>query len=445
MHNKTPRKIFNRHVLRLATVTTLLTWASVSYAAEWSLEDCLKQAEKASLSLQVSKLGEEQADVAVKNAKIENYPTVSANIGNTLYDSPFNGQKQDHYRFNMGLNGSLVIWDGGATSLSVESAQVNKQAASYKTELAVLQVRQNVLNAFFSLLAAKEKIGIANNALDLANAEFENDMKLFEAGSLTRRDLVLSQSDIAQKKVSVLTAEQSLDNAKTTLRQLLELERSEDFEIGIAGLDTLPPDSLSKMMSFDSLMTEVKKHYPALIADSLNVVSAEKNVKLAGKNSSVTVTLGANATTGFSAWQSDHYARQMKNGYTHELTLNIRIPIIDRGATTNKVLSAQITKAQAQISKQETAKSLENTIEQLYLNALAAEQQWYAATLQVEANTEALKVAEDQKSAGAITYTDYLQRKSDLESSKLTLTQAKYSSLLARALLDLYSGKYSDN
>lgn len=420
----------------------LCSLAVAGNATEWNLEACLNQAEKASLSLQVSKLSEEQADVSVKNAKIDHYPTVSANIGNTLYDSPFNGHKQDHYRFSMGLNGSMVLWNGGATSLSVESAQISKQAASYKTEFAVLQIREKVLNSFFSLLAAKEKIGIANNSLTLANAEFENNKKLFEAGALTRRDLVLSQSDVAQKKVSVLTAEQSLDNAKTSLRQLLELERNDDFDISIAGIDTLPPDTLLKAMSFDSLMTAVRQNYPALIADSLNVLSAEKNVKLAGKNSSVTVTLGANATTGFSAWESDRYARQMKNGYTHELTLNIKIPIIDRGATTNKVLSAQISQAQAQISKQETSKALENTIEQLYLNILSTEQQWYAALLQVEANEEALKVADDQKAAGAITYTDYLQRKSDLESSRLTLTQAKYSSLLARALLDLYSGKY---
>ena len=428
----------------LSTTLLLSVLAGSAIATEWSLEDCLKQAEKSSLSLQVSKLGEEQADVSVKTAQTGNSPTVSANIGNTLYDSPFAPGPQDHYRFQVGLSGSLVLWNGGATSLSIESAQISKQASAYKTELALLQVRQNVLNAFFNLLASKEKIGIANTALELANAEFENNMKLFEAGSLTRRDLVLSQSNIAQKKVSVLTAEQSLDNAKTTLRQLLELDRDGEFEVNTAGLDTLPPDSLSKLMDYDSLQVEVKKNYPGLVADSLNVAAAQKNVKLAGKNSSVTVTLGAAARTGFSAWESDRYARQLKNGYTHELTLNINIPIIDNGTTTSKVLSAQISQAQAEISKQETAKSLENTIEQLYLNAVSAEQQWFAAILQVQANEEALKVAEDQKAAGAITYTDYLQRKTDVETAKLNLTQAKYSSLLARALLDLYSGKYGE-
>lgn len=424
-------------------LSALLLASSVStFAAEWSLEDCLKQAEKSSLSLQVSKLSEEQADIAVKNAKIDNYPSVSAHIGNTLYDSPFREGPQDHYRLNLGISGSMVLWDGGATSLSVETAQINKQAATYKTELAVLKVRESVTSSFFNLLAAKEKINIAKNALELATAEFENNMKLFEAGAITRRDLVLSQSDIAQKKVSVLTAEQSLENAATTLRQLLELDRSDAIEVSAAGLDTLPPDSLGKMMSYDSLVTEIRRNYPGLIADSLAAASAEKNVKLAGKNSSVTVTLGAGASTGFQAWESDRYARQMKDGYTHEITLNVNIPIIDRGATTNKVLSAQLSSAQAQITKQETAKALENTIEQLYLNAIATEQQWFASVLQVEAEKEALKVAEDQKAAGAITYTDYLQRKTSVETAELTLLQAKYSSLLARALLDLYSGKY---
>ena len=89
---------------------------------------------------------------------------------------------------------------------------------------------------------------------------------------------------------------------------------------------------------------------------------------------------------------------------------------------------------------QETAKNLENSIEKLYLNALSADLQWKAAVLQVAAEQEALKVAEEQRRLGALTYTDYLNQKNSLESAQVALNNAKYTSLLSRKLLDLYQG-----
>jgi len=105
------------------------------------------------------------------------------------------------------------------------------------------------------------------------------------------------------------------------------------------------------------------------------------------------------------------------------------------------VLLAQVSESEAQLGMQETAKNLENNIEKLYLNAVSADMQWKAAILQVEAENEALLVAEEQRGAGALTYTDYLTQKNNLEKAQVTLVNAKYTSLLARKVLDLYQGK----
>lgn len=420
-----------------ASLIILLTAVSV-FAADWTLEDCLKRAEEASLSLKVSKLGEEQAAIAIKTAKTDRYPSLSANINNTLYDNPFVEGPKDHYRLSLGISGSIVLWNGGATSLSVETAQIDKQEAEMRTALASLNLRVSVLDAYYAYLTANEKIEIAKKALEISEAEKENQFKLFEAGNITKRDLVLAEADAAQKQVSLLTAEQAKTNAETTLRQLLEIPREEEFRIIAENLDSLTPESLEEIPSLDSILNLAKSSNPNLVADSLATLSAEKNVKLAGKNSSISVTLGAQAGTGLQAWESDGYGNQLKYGYNHSITLGINIPIIDKGSTTNKVLNAQIQSERSKITQQETLKALENLMEQLYLNAMAAENQWKAAILQVQANEAAFQVADDQKNLGAITYTDYLSYKADLETSKITLTQAKYSALLARSLLKLY-------
>ena len=212
------------------------------------------------------------------------------------------------------------------------------------------------------------------------------------------------------------------------------------FDVSAPEGDIASPDSLPPLPELAELQKNVKETHPGLKSDSVSVKAAKKSTEVAGKGSSITVTLGANSSTGLQAWESGAYKDQLKYGWQNSISLGINIPIIDGGATTNKVLQAQVSEAESQVAMQETAKNLENNIEKLYLNALNADMQWKAAILQVQAEQEALLVAEEQRNAGALTYTDYLGQKNSLESAQITLVKAKYTSLLARKLLDLYQG-----
>ncbi len=423
-----------------AYTTAILVAASFALAdGSWTLEACLKQAKQKSLSLESAKLREQKADISIRQAKTGNRPTVSASIQNTLFDHPFI-DKEDHYRLNLGVSGSYTLWDGGATSLNVEASQLSKEAAALSTKQTERTVQESVLNAYMALLAAIENLRTADASVALAQAEFENYGKLFEAGALTKKDLTQSQSNVLQKQVAQLSAQLSVNSSKTTLRQLLELDESEDFDVSAPEGDITSPDSLPPLPPLSELQKNVKEAHPGLKSDSVSVKAAKKNTEVAGKGSSITVTLGANSSTGLQAWESDAYKNQLKYGWQNSVSLGINIPIIDGGATTNKILQAQVSEAESQVTMQETAKNLENNIEKLYLNALNADMQWKAALLQVEAEQEALQVAEEQRNAGALTYTDYLGQKNSHEAAQITLVKAKYTSLLARKVLDLYQG-----
>lgn len=407
----------------------------------WTLEECLSQAQKASLSLEAAKLKEQSADISVKQAKSSGGPSVSAQIGNTLYDHPLADHPQDHYRFNIGISGSYTLWDGGSTKLNTEASQLTKEATVLATRQTERTIQENVLKAYISLLAAQENLRTADASVELAQAEFDHYGKLFEAGALTKKDVTQSQSNVLQKQAAQLTAQLNVSTAKTTLRQLLELDSKEDFNIAPLETNVSTPDSLDPIPAYSQLLEDARNSNPGLKSDSISVKAARKNTVVAGKTSSITVTLGANSSTGFQAWQSDSYGHQMQDGWQNSISLNINIPIIDNGSTENKVLQAQVNEASSQVALQESSKNLENNIEKLYINAVSADMQWKAASLQVDADTEALAVAEEQRNAGALTYTDYLNQKNSLGNAKVNLTNAKYTSLLARKLLELYQGK----
>lgn len=425
-----------------ATLLSILAATSVALAGStWTLEQCLDKAKKSSLSLEAAKLKEQAAEISVKQAKSSGGPSVSATIGNTLYDHPLAPHPQDHYRFNVGISGSYTLWDGGSTKLNTEASQLSREAASLATKQTERSIQESVLNAYINLLAAQEKLRTADASVELSQAEFEHYSKLFEAGSITKKDLTQSQSNVLQKQVAKLSAQLNVNTSRTTLRQLLELDTSDSLEVSAPEANISSPDSLPPLPAYDQLMTDARAANPGLKSDSISIKAAHKNTEAAGANNSITVTLGANSSTGFTAWESDRYARQLKNGWQNSISLNINIPIIDNGSTENKVLQAQVNEASSQVALQESSKNLENNMEKLYINAMSADMQWKAAALQVEAEMEALAVAEEQRNAGAITYTDYLTQKNNLESAQVTLTNAKYTSILARKLLELYQGK----
>ena len=425
-----------------AVVLGIFASASLVFAdGPWTLSACLKQAKEKSLKLESAKIREQKADVSIEQAKVANYPTVSASIGNSLYDSPFRDGPQDHYRLNASISASYTLWDGGTTKLSIQANELNKEATRLSTKETERSIQESVLNAYMNLLAAIEKLHTADASVELAKAEFEHYNTLFEAGSITKKDLTQSQANVLQKEAAQLSAQLSVNTSKTTLRQLLELPESAEFEVSAPESDIKTPDELGAIPSLDALQKTATDNHPGLKSDSLSIQAAKKNTEIAGKGKSVKVSLGANASTGLQAWESGKYGSQIKNGYSHSISLNINIPIVDGGATENKVLQAQLSETENMVALKELAKSLENNIEKLYLNALSADMQWKAAILQVEAENEALLVAEEQHNVGSLTYTDLLSQKNRLESAQSTLTNAKYTSLLARHLLDLYQGK----
>ena len=428
----------NISILLLCTVAS----AFAADSGSLTLSDCISRARATSLKMTTAKLSERSAVVELDAARSDRYPTLSAKLNQTLYDSPFNDAAQDHYRLSAGLSGSMTLWDGGATGLTIESRQLDLQTSKYNTDMAALSLTESVMNAYVTLLASMEKRTQATDALALSDSVLQYNVNLLAAGSATRKDSILAASDVATDRVDSIFAAQTETSSRTTLRQLLEFPRGDSLKVDSSEMKYDSPAAMGELPDFETIMKDARASYPGLLADSVALLAAHKEETLAHKNNSVTVTLGADATTGFQAWESDRYANQMKVGYTHSVTLGITVPIIDKGQTTAKVLNAQIASEKAEVTRQETDKTLENEMEQLYLQAVSADASWNAAIIQRDAREEAFRVADEQYRAGSLGYTDYLERKNELESARRTLTQAKYSSILARDLLDLYRGKY---
>ncbi len=259
----------NEHLNFVKCRNKMLFLCAVLAGTAWalpplSLEDCVKMAKKRSLEMESARLSERASEAALNASKTSKYPTLSAHVNQSLYDSPFNGKTQDHYRLSMGISGSYTLWDGGATGIDVESKQLSFEASKFGSELSALTVQEKAMNAFVELLAAKEALAVAGSAVELSDSLVLYHERLLEAGTITRSELSLAKSDAASAKVKLISAEQAERSAKTSLRQILEISRSDSFEILSPETSLENPSDLGEIPPFETVLAETRKHYPGL-------------------------------------------------------------------------------------------------------------------------------------------------------------------------------------
>lgn len=116
--------------------------------------------------------------------------------------------------FFTGLSLSQLIYDGGASRLGKQSAQETVLA----TRQALLQVEQQILfravTAYLSVLLQEETVGIRQNNVRLLGEELRASQDRFEVGEVTRTDVALSESRLANARANLADAQGALSTAQ---------------------------------------------------------------------------------------------------------------------------------------------------------------------------------------------------------------------------------------
>lgn len=408
-------------------------WANP--AKEWTLADCIARAKERSLLMQSARLDEKVSASNLEQARNARLPDLSANVNQSLSDRPFAEGTSDHYSLSLGLKSSVLLWNAGQLQYNIEQKQYLDQAAKLSNEQTTRELSESVIRSYLQVWSLTESQAVAQEAVLLSQQSLRKDSTLHAAGTLMQSELALAAANLSNDSLSLLQASHALLQARTQLRQLLEIPLEDEWSLA-------PPDTLASTSTqpFSNQLRQARSHSVSLQGDSLNLLAADAGVKKANSARYPSISLSAAAGTGLSAWESGAYGTQLKTGYNHSLSLGISIPIVDWGAAQAGVLQAQVAKERSELSVRSTDKSLENTLEQLTQQTEAARLQWQAASSQMAAQTLALRIVNEKHTAGLVDNLALTQQKNTYQNAQAKLTQAKYNFLLGHALLALYTG-----
>ena len=241
-----------------------------------------------------------------------------------------------------------------------------------------------------------------------------------------------------------MTATQANNNlqlAILSMTQLLELESPEGFsvvrpEISSVGRDIIAtPDDIYA----DALVTK-----PEIQAQQLRLRATENSIKIAQAGYYPTLSFSAGLGSNYyktSGFKADDFSTQMKNNFSQYLGFNLNIPIFNRFQTRNSVRSAKLDRENQTLQLDNTKKALYKEIQQVYYNAVAANQKLTSSLQASESSETAFRLTQAKYEQGKSTITEFNEAKNNWLKSESDLTQARYEYLYQLALIRFYSGQ----
>lgn len=434
---------------------TILAAASGLYAQEasrqWSLQDCIDYALEKNIKLQQDKIALEESDVDVKTAKASLFPSLSFNTGHNVINRPYqqnsstvsgteiiSSDSKTTYNGNYSLNAQWTLWNGGRRLNNIKQQKTTRDIASLSVSETENMLQEEITKLFVQILYADESVKINKSTLETSEANFKRGEELFKEGSISKADLAQLESQVGNDKYQLVTSESTMRNYKLQLKQLLELDGTDEMTLA---LPTLSDEQVMKVLpsQADVYQTALTTR-PEIQSGQLSIDNAKLGIKTAKAGYMPTISLSASSSSTTNSASTNNWAQQMKYGWNNMIGISLSIPIFDNRQNKSNVQKAKLQYSNSQLNLATKQKELYSTVETLWLDALNAQQQYAAADTKLKSSQTSYDMVSEQFTLGMKNTVELLTEKNNLQSAQQQRLQAKYMAVLDRALLDFYAG-----
>lgn len=434
---------------------TILAAASGLYAQEaskqWSLQDCIDYALEKNIKLQQDKIALEESDVDVKTAKASLFPSLSFNTGHNVINRPYqqnsstvsgteiiSSDSKTTYNGNYSLNAQWTLWNGGRRLNNIKQQKTTRDIASLSVSETENMLQEEITKLFVQILYADESVKINKSTLETSEANFKRGEELFKEGSISKADLAQLESQAGNDQYQLVTSESTLRNYKLQLKQLLELDGTDEMTLA---LPTLSDEQVMKVLpsQADVYQTALTTR-PEIQSGQLSIDNAKLGIKTAKAGYMPTISLSASSSSTTNSASTNNWAQQMKYGWNNMIGVSLSIPIFDNRQNKSNVQKAKLQYSNSQLNLATKQKELYSTVETLWLDALNAQQQYAAADTKLKSSQTSYDMVSEQFTLGMKNTVELLTEKNNLQSAQQQRLQAKYMAVLDRALLDFYAG-----
>ncbi len=417
----------------------------------WTLEDCINYAMQENISLKQSRLSEKNAEIDMKTARNALFPNLSFSTSHNLINRPYQessstvsgteilySDNNTSYTGNYGLNAYWDLYTGGRNRKSIKQEDINMKIASLDFKATANNILESIAQVYVQILFADESVKVNENTLEVSRAQCARGKELLDAGSISMADYAQLQAQVSNDNYQLVTARATLQDYRLQLKQLLEIEGPEEMSVYLPEIDDAVV--LSPLPDKEVVYQNAMGIRPEIESGRLSVSASELDVKIARSAYIPSLTLSAGIGTSHTSGTDFSFGEQIKNGWNNSIGLTLSVPIFNNRQTKSAVEKAELQLESTRLDLVETGKELYRTIENLWLDAYSAQQQYLAAEEQVRSAQTSFDLTSEQFNLGMKNTVELLTEKNNLLSAQQQLLQAKYMAVLNIQMLRFYQG-----
>ena len=426
------------------SASVLFAMPGESYAQSgktWSLRACIEHAREHNIQVAYTRVALENTRVELTRGRAQRLPSLdfsSTQGWGHQKKANANGDMKSSsaYTVNYSLNGNMVLYQGGKLSRSVQQQELAEKAMMQDMMVAQNDIEIAVTKTCLQILYANEMLKTDRQTLESSEAQLARTREFQKAGSVSMSDLAQMEAQYSSDRYRVVQAENDLALSKLQLKQLLELEPEESFEVFFPELDE--KDVIVVIPRLEDVYREALEQMPEMKSSQMNVEASVLGEKIAKGDYLPSISLSASVSTGHDSKGRGSYFSQMDVG------VNISIPISNRKQARLNVSRAKLQTEQVRLDERNTRKDLLQTVESLHQDVVAAQSRYSAAVQRVKFAGESYRQMQAEFDAGMKSAVDLLVEKNNYLSALQEQIQAKYQVVLAFKLLNFYRNESID-
>ena len=396
-----------------------------------SLDEAIRLAQQNSPSALQARGNLRTRALAVRSAYSAFLPTLntSAGLSRPLTVRPGEERQWGHSNSissSITLFDPLRYYDVGEAKRNVDLAEAAEIQGRYSI---ALQVKQQ----FFNALNARESEAAALSALEVALQSYRAAVARVRAGSATTSDSLRALITVGNRRIELLSAQNSLRQANVALSRLV----GTDFRVQADPADTL--DLTDAVIDSGALVVMVQRG-PVLEQERARVELARYSVKAARTRywprlSSLTISRQGSGP-GFYGYDDLDY-----NYNTSCCQISVSMTLWDNFARENQMVSARIAEDNAHATLRDQELGQQQQLAQHIGTLRTTEAQMQVQRLSLAAAEEDLRIIQLRYDLGAATQLEVTTSQDALNRARVSLIDTRYRYRLAKANIESLIGR----
>ncbi len=329
--------------------------------------------------------------------------------------------------FRSSISLKMPLFDQDQAKTRMNQAKLANSQASAQSNWVRQQIRFQVIQAYYGVLVAEAKKKVANEAVNMAEADVKRLQALYDNGLIVVSDLLAMKVQLSEFQQQQIQAQGDLVTAYAALNTVMGTPISTPNNI---------KDKLLEreflLVSQEELTQLALKNRPDYQQSLMNVAVRSEDVRNANGQYKPRIDVFANLGN------SGNYLFNGSPDYT--VGVSVTFNLFDAGRQA-KVKEFQAARVGADAERQHKEDQIRLEIVRAYQSYLAAKERLQLANAVIKQATEAKRIVQDRHEVGLTTITEVLRTQTALVRSQLNVLSIRYEYYVSYAQALLVSGQ----